>query len=162
MLAISLGVLFVATLIHAASLFARDRGMTHSFRLHLWLTTPLWLAVIILAVAAGIQPSDFEMNAVGGLLGWLVGISGLGITVWHFALVGLSQTMGSRFFRIPPRVRRDGLYAIMQNPMYIGFTLALFGLSVARGSFTLLVLGIASIFALHLFLAPIENRGIHR
>jgi protein-S-isoprenylcysteine O-methyltransferase Ste14 len=86
-------------------------------------------------------------------------VAGLGISAWHkrlFHRVGTNiDTFGE-----PGQFVTDGMFRVTRNPMYLGFVLALLGLSVILGSLTPLVFALSFIVITDRWYIALEEKAM--
>ena len=89
-------------------------------------------------------------------------ILGLGAIGWaEVTLLRIAHSTGG-FGDPPPGLVVEGPYRFTRNPIYLGAAFLLFGLSLWRGSPTLLVAALAFLPVMHVFILRVEEPATRR
>ena len=156
----------LATFSHAGVLFyARQHPpMSESVRRHLWLTHIwgngiLWSMPIFWTVAMQFYlPRTLDVSPLIKLTGIFLFIGGAVLVFKVSFLLNFPELMGLRFF-YPTRTKRvsSSLYRFLNNPMYDGFLLMLFGGGLWLGIKENFYIALVIFLLMNLFLASVEN-----
>jgi len=130
--------------------------------------------VLILTIAGGLVIAlVLATSIVDGRVGWslpagckLPGLAatllGLGAIGWaEVTLLRIAHSTGG-FGDPPPGLVVEGPYRFTRNPIYLGAAFLLFGLSLWRGSPTLLVAALAFLPVMHVFILRVEEPATRR
>jgi len=130
--------------------------------------------VLILATAGGLVVAMvLATSIVDSRLGWSLPIGwrlpgaaaimlGLGVIGWaEVTLLRVAHSTGG-FGDPPPRLVVGGPYLLTRNPIYLGAFVLLVGLSLWRGSPTLLAAAVVFPPVMHLFVVRVEEPATRR
>lgn len=127
------------------------------------LATASTLVVAVVLIASKID-ARLSLGLPGGLR--LPGLAALafGLAMIGWAEATLLRTAGSTggFGDPPATLVAQGPYRHVRNPIYIGAFALLLGLSLWRGSATLLATALAFLPAMHVFLVQVEEPATRR
>ena len=95
-------------------------------------------------------------------LGIILLIIGVPIVLW--TITRFLRTKGTPIpFNPPPTLVANGLYAVVSNPMHVGWTIVLIGLALLMQSFTLLVIFIPLFITVHIiYLKFVEEKELEK
>ena len=120
--------------------------------------------VIALVLGAGRLDSRFGVDLPAGLR-----LPGLAALVFGLAMIGWAEATLLRTARAtggfgdpPPTLVTLGPYRHVRNPIYVGAFGLLLGLSLWRGSLTLLAAALTFLPVMHLFLVRVEEPATPR
>lgn len=124
-------------------------------------TLPYLIAgVIVIAVSFYVDVRYDMVPEVSRILGMLLVVLGLGCVFWS-TLVARDAVLGEIEPRSDKLIQR-GPFALIRHPMYLGFTIALFGIAVSARSWP----GMICVFVLFvpsaIFRAKMEERALSR
>jgi protein-S-isoprenylcysteine O-methyltransferase Ste14 len=115
--------------------------------------------VIALVLGAGRFDARLGVSLPAGLRlpGLAALVFGLAMIVWAEATLLRTARATGGFGDPPPTLVTQGPYRHVRNPIYVGAFGLLIGLSLWRGSPTLLAAALAFLPAMHLFLVRVEE-----
>jgi protein-S-isoprenylcysteine O-methyltransferase Ste14 len=95
-------------------------------------------------------------------LGIVLLVIGVPMVLW--TITRLLKTKGTPIpFNPPPALVVNGLYAVVRNPMHLGWTILLIGLAILMQSFTLLAIFIPLFIAVHIvYLKFVEEKELEK
>jgi protein-S-isoprenylcysteine O-methyltransferase Ste14 len=100
------------------------------------------LTLALMVLAQLLIPSPFQIPLPWLAFGIPLLVGGLGVTIVGARQFAVAQT-NIRTFDEPTLMVTSGLFRVSRNPMYVGFTAALFGVATALGTLTPLLLALA-------------------
>jgi protein-S-isoprenylcysteine O-methyltransferase Ste14 len=160
---------FLTIFIESINLILQLRGKKltkwfgdHAFVVHASITGILWLIsfalLFILQFETHPKFHDIIILRYFGLV--LLIIGGI-LASWAFKLLGMRRALCINFFEENVPVVRSSLYRYIENPMDIGFWLALIGFSLFTGSVYNLVIAIEFIAVMYPHML-LENKKMEK